>query len=54
MRDGAIVYRDKSHITASYAATFAPRMTQHLQVFAAKRPPGRVLFEGQSASEAAK
>jgi hypothetical protein len=35
-RNGLIVYRDDHHLTASYAATFAPQMAQLLDGFAKK------------------
>ena len=35
MRDGVVVYRDSSHLTATYAASFAPQLTELLRSFAA-------------------
>jgi peptidoglycan/LPS O-acetylase OafA/YrhL len=35
IRDGVIVYRDNSHLTATYAASFAPQLTELLRRFAA-------------------
>jgi hypothetical protein len=34
MRNGLIVYQNTSHLTASYAATFAPQMEEILRGFA--------------------
>jgi peptidoglycan/LPS O-acetylase OafA/YrhL len=33
-RNGVILYRDTNHLTATYAATYTPQMTQYLQLFA--------------------
>jgi hypothetical protein len=35
--NGVIIYRDRGHLTATYAATFAPQMAELLRSFADKR-----------------
>jgi hypothetical protein len=39
MRNGLIVYRDSNHLTATYAATFAPQIAELLRGFAEKLTP---------------
>jgi len=38
MRDGLIVYRNATHLTASFAATFTPQMAHVLEAMAARLP----------------